>query len=56
MKCCDDSNVDEILLEQLNGFSKCGNVMITTNSTVKTQHVTEVCQEHVVDFFDSSSV
>ena len=43
MKCCDDGDLDEILLEQLNGFSECGNVMIITNCTLRSQHVTEVC-------------
>ena len=42
VRCCDD-NLDETLLEQLNGFSECGNVMVTTNSTLKSQHVTKVC-------------
>lgn len=47
MRCCDDT-LDDTLLEQLNGFSECGNVMVTTNSTLKSQHVTKVCCDYIV--------
>ena len=55
MRCCDD-NLDGTLLEQLNGFSECGNIMVTTNSTLKSQHVTKVCCVTVVYLFNSSFV
>ena len=45
VKCCHDDNLDSTLLEQLNGFSECGNIMVTTNSALKSKLVTEVCHE-----------
>lgn len=41
VKCCND-NLDDMLLEQLNGFSECGNIMIATGAASKSLHVTEV--------------
>ena len=55
VRCCDD-DLDGTLLEQLNGFSECGNIMVTTNSTLKSQHVTKVCSVTVVYLFNSSFV
>ena len=43
MKCCHGDHLDDTLLEQLNGFKQCGVVMVATNGTSKSQHVTEVC-------------